>query len=146
MQVKNWLKPALPHLVAIAIFIVVSVIYFYPVLEGRVLQANDSSVAYNSAREISDFRAKYGEEPLWTNSMFSGMPAYLISVLYKGNVMKYADSLVKFLGHPASLIFLTILGFYVLLLFFKVDPWLAIAGALAYGFSTYFLLQPRCRS
>ena len=90
------------------------------------------------AKEIADFRAKYGEEPLWTNSMFSGMPAYLISVIYKGNIVKYVDSSLKFLKHPASLIFLTLLGFYILLLFFKVDAWLAIAGALAYGFSTYF--------
>ena len=92
----------------------------------------------NSSKEITDFRAKYGEEPLWTNSMFSGMPAYLISVLYKGNIVKYANSLLTFLKHPASIIFMTMLGFYILLLLFKVDAWLAIAGALAYGFSTYF--------
>jgi hypothetical protein len=66
------------------------------------------------------------------------MPAYLISTLFTGNLMKYADSLLKFLKHPAASIFLTMLGFYVLLLLFKVDPMLAIAGAIAYGFSTYF--------
>jgi hypothetical protein len=138
MQAKNWFRLVLPHFVAIVVFMTVSVVYFYPVLEGKVLQANDQSVAANSAKEISDFRAKYGEEPLWTNSMFSGMPAYLISTLYKGNLLSYADRVLKFLKHPASLIFLTMLGFYVMLLFFKVDPWLAIAGGLAYGFSTYF--------
>jgi hypothetical protein len=138
MQVKNWLKLAIPHLLAVVIFMSVSVIYFYPVLEGKILHTNDGTVANNSAKEINDFRAKYGEEPLWTNSMFSGMPAYLISVIYKGNIIKHADSFLKFLKHPASTIFLTLLGFYVLLLFFKVDAWLAIAGALAYGFSTYF--------
>jgi hypothetical protein len=138
MQVKSWFKPLLPHLVAVIIYIAVSVIYFYPLLEGKVLHTNDQTVASSAAKEISDFRAKYGEEPLWTNSMFSGMPAYLISVIYKGNIVKYADTLLKFLKHPASLIFLTMLGFYVLLLFFRVDAWLAIAGGLAYGFSTYF--------
>ncbi|MBK7709892.1 MAG: hypothetical protein IPJ37_02155 [Bacteroidales bacterium] len=141
MQVKNWFKPAIPHLVAVAIFMIVSLVYFYPVLEGKVLHSNDGSVAFNSAKEISDFRAKYGEEPLWTNAMFSGMPAYLISTLYKGNIVRFADQILKFLKHPASLIFLTMLGFYVLLLFFEVDPWLAIAGALAYGFSTYFFFS-----
>jgi hypothetical protein len=141
MQAKNWLRLALPHLVAVVVFMTVSVVYFYPVLEGKVLQANDQSVASNSAREISDFRARYGEEPLWTNSMFSGMPAYLISTLYKGNLLSYADRALKFLKHPASLIFLTMLGFYVMLLFFRVDPWLAIAGGLAYGFSTYFFFS-----
>ncbi len=138
MQVKKWFKIVLPHLVAVIVFITVSVVYFYPLLEGKVLHTNDQTVASSSAREISDFRAKYGKEPLWTDSMFGGMPAYLISVLYKGNIVKYADSMLKFLKHPASLIFLTMLGFYVMLLFFRVDAWLAIAGALAYGFSTYF--------
>jgi len=135
---KNWYKPAIPHIVAVVIFMTLSVIYFYPILEGKVLNANDSTVAMYSSKEIADFRDEYGEEPLWTNSMFSGMPAYLISVLYKGNILRYANSLLTFLKHPASLIFVTMLGFYILLLFFKVDSWLAIAGALAYGFSTYF--------
>ena len=138
MQIKNSFKLVIPHLLAVIIFITISVIYFYPVLEGKVLNTNDGTVAYNAAKEISDFRAKYGEEPLWTNSMFSGMPSYLISTVYKGNLMRYVDSLLKFLSHPASAIFLTMLGFYILLLFFEVEPMLAIAGAIAYGFSTYF--------
>jgi hypothetical protein len=138
MEIKNTFKLAKPHLLAVLIFIVISVAYFYPVLEGKVLNANDSTVAHNSSKEIIDFRAKYGEEPLWTNSMFSGMPAYLISTKFTGNLMRYADSLLKFLKLPVASIFLTILGFYVLLLFFKVDTWLAVAGAIAYGFSTYF--------
>ncbi len=138
MKLKNGFRLALPHLLAVLIFTVVSVAYFYPILEGKILHTNDGTVASNSSREIGEFRAKYGKEPLWTNSMFSGMPAYLISVLYKGNIIKYADYVLRFLKHPAASIFLTMLGFYILLLLFKSDPWLAIAGALAYGFSTYF--------
>ncbi|MCX6327268.1 MAG: hypothetical protein NT144_11565 [Bacteroidia bacterium] len=138
MQIKNIIKLAIPHLLAVSLFMAISLAYFYPVLDGKVLHTNDGTVAQNSAKEINDFRAKYGEEPLWTNSMFSGMPAYLISTKFTGNLMRYADSLLKFLKHPASAIFLIMLGFYVLLLFFKVDTRLAIAGAIAFGFSTYF--------
>jgi hypothetical protein len=138
MQIPKYLKPVLPHIVAIAIFIFISLVYFYPALEGKVLHTNDGTVARNAAKEISDFRAKTGEEALWTNSMFSGMPAYLISVKFSGNLMVYADSILKFLKLPAASIFLTMLGFYLLLLFFKVDFRLAIAGAIAYGLSTYF--------
>lgn len=138
MQIKNILKPVIPHLLAVAIFLCISVIYFYPVLERKVLHTNDGAVARNAAKEINDFRAKYGEEPLWTNSMFSGMPAYLISTKFKGNLMIYVDRILKFLKLPAASIFLTMVGFYILLLFFKVDTRLAIAGAIAYGLSTYF--------
>jgi len=108
------------------------------VLEGKVLHTNDGTVAQNSAREISDFRVKYGEEPLWTNSMFSGMPAYLISTIFSGNIIRYAHSILTILRLPIASIFLTMFGFYILLLIFKVEWRLAIAGAIAYGFSTYF--------
>jgi len=138
MQIKSFLKPALPHIVAIILFMIISLVYFYPSLEGKVLHTNDGTVAQNSAREINDFRNKTGQEALWTNSMFGGMPAYLISVKYKGNLLVYIDRVLKFMRLPAASIFITMAGFYLLLLFFGVEQKLAIAGAIAYGLSTYF--------
>jgi Bacterial membrane protein YfhO len=138
MRINNLLKPTIPHVVAIIIFVVISVIYFYPVLEGKVINANDSTVAANSSKEIIDFRAKYGEEPLWTNSMFGGMPAYLISTRYSSNIIRYAHVILTIFKLPIASIFLTMLGFYILLLIFKVEWRLAIAGAIVYGLSTYF--------
>ena len=138
MQIRKLLKQALPHLVAIAVFLTITTVYFYPVLEGRVLHTNDGTVSKNSSKEIRDFRDKFDREPLWTNALFSGMPAYLISVKYPGNLMKHADTIIRFIKMPISTIFLTMLGFYILLLIFRVRPWLAIAGAIAYGLSTYF--------
>ena len=138
MEIPEKIKAWIPHLIAITIFVILSMAYFYPLLEGKVMHTNDGTVAQNAAREISDFRAKYGKEPLWTNSMFRGMPAYMISTLYKGNLMKYVNTGLNFLKHPASSIFLIMIGFYFLLLMFRADVRLAIAGAIAYGFSTYF--------
>ena len=138
MQIKNRIKPLLPHLIAVVIFIVVSFVYFYPVLEGKVLRANDSTVSKINSKEIQDFRDKYGREPLWTNSIFSGMPAYLISTRYPGNLIKYADTFLRMFKMPVSVLFLSMLGFYILLLIFGVNSWLAIAGALAYGLSSFF--------
>ena len=136
MDVSENIKKVLPHLLAVVIFTIVSLAYFYPLLEGKTISTNDGTVYLNSSKEISDFRAKYGEEPLWTNSMFSGMPAYLISTVFKGNILKFIHSISGFL-RPASFIFLMMLGFYILLLMFKADYRIAIAGALAYGFTTY---------
>ncbi len=138
MEIPEKIKPVIPHFLAVIIFILLSMVYFYPLLEGKVMHTNDGTVAQNAAKEISDFRAKYGEEPLWTNSMFSGMPAYLISTIYKGNIMRAVNTGLNLLKHPASSIFLIMLGFYFLLLMFKADYRLSIAGAIAYGFSTYF--------
>ncbi len=138
MQIKSKIKPILPHLIAVIIFIVVSFVYFYPVLEGKVLRANDSTVSKINSKEIQDFRDKNGREPLWTNSIFSGMPAYLISTRYPGNMIKYADTFLRMFKMPVSVLFLSMLGFYILLLIFGVNSWLAIAGAIAYGLSSFF--------
>ena len=70
MDIKNKLKPLLPHLIAVIIFTVVAFAYFYPVLDGKVLKANDSTVYKINSKEIQYFRAKTVREPLWTNSIF----------------------------------------------------------------------------
>lgn len=140
MPLRNYIEKAFPHIAALVIFTVVALLYFYPVLEGKVLKTNDGTVAYNSSSEIRNFREKYGEEPLWTNAMFGGMPAFLISSKYYGNLLQYADQVIKFMKLPLAPVFMTMAGFYLLLILFKVDYRLAIAGALAYGLSSYFII------
>lgn len=140
MEYKETLKRFLPHIVAVAVFTIVSFIYYFPVLEGKVLKANDSMVSRFSSKEILDYRARTGEEPLWTNSMFSGMPAYLISVQFPGNLIKKLDTVIRIFKMPVSVLFLALIGFYIVLLMFKVNPWLALAGSFAYGFSSFFFL------
>jgi hypothetical protein len=73
--------------------------------------------------------------------MFGGMPGYVISVVYKGNLTRVVDKMLKLgLPRPADYMFVMMLGFYFLLIAFKVNPMYSIIGALAYGFSTYNLL------
>jgi hypothetical protein len=138
MEIKNKFKSALPHFIAVILFIIIAFAYFYPVLEGKVLKANDSTVSTINSKEIRDYREKFHKEPLWTNSIFSGMPAYLISTKFPGNLMRYLDIVLRIFKMPVSVLFLSMAGFYFLLLLFGVNQWLAIAGAIAYGFSSFF--------
>jgi hypothetical protein len=138
MDIRNNTKNILPHLVAVILFTVISFAYFYPVLEGKVLKANDSTVSRINSKEIQDYRDKYGKEPLWTNSIFSGMPAYLISTKYPGNLFKYVDTVLRQYKMPVSVLFLSMLGFYILLIIFGLNPWLSIVGAIAYGLTSFF--------
>jgi hypothetical protein len=131
------LYSAVPHLIAVLIFTVISFAYFYPVLEGKKINAHDTKVFLGSSKEIADYREAYGKEPLWTNSMFSGMPAYTISAKYPGTLFKHLDDFLKIYETPVAALFLSMLGFYIMLLLFRVNPWLAMAGAIAYGFSSY---------
>jgi hypothetical protein len=134
-------KQVLPYLAAVAIFVVISLTYFSPLLEGKKLKQSDITQFLGMSKEISDFRDATGEEALWTNSMFGGMPAYQISVQYKGNVLRYLDQLMQlYLPQPAGMVFLYMIGFYILLLVLKVDKWLAIAGAIAFAFSSYLFI------
>lgn len=133
-------KKYLPHLVALLTFTAITLIYFSPALENKVLRTHDTTVFAGSSKEIKDHRAEYNEEPLWTNSMFSGMPAYLISAQYPGNLFKHVYNIFSKPGIPIAPILLLMIGFYIMLLAFRVRPWLAFVGALAYGFSSYFFI------
>lgn len=130
-----------PYIAILLIVLVVIFAYFNPLLEGKKLRQSDITQWKGMSKEITDFREKTGEEALWTNSMFGGMPAYQISVKYKGNLMRFADNILKLgLPHPANLVFLYFLGFFILLMVLKVDPWLALAGSVAFAFSSYFFI------
>jgi hypothetical protein len=134
-------KVLIPHLVAVVVFMAVTLVFFYPIVQGKILKQGDIIQFRGMSREIIDWREKTGEEALWTNSMFGGMPAYQISVEYPSNLIRHVDAILSFnLPKPANFLFLSLIGFYILLLAFRVDPWLAIAGAFAFAFSTYFFI------
>ena len=75
-----------PYLIAVVLFLIIGLTYMAPVLEGKQLAAQDSEMFKGMSKEIRDFREKTGEEALWTNRAFGGMPAYLISTVYKGDI------------------------------------------------------------
>ena len=134
-------KQLVPYFAAIFIFLIIVMGYFSPLLEGKKLRQGDITNWKGMSKEITDFRAKTGEEALWTNSMFGGMPAYQISVEYNANQVRFFDKIFTLgLPHPAGMVFLYFIGFFILLLVLKIDPWLAIAGSLAFAFSSYFLV------
>jgi hypothetical protein len=138
---KSFLKKSIPYLVAILVFVGISLAYFSPVLEGKKLRQSDIIHYKGSAKEITDYRNRTGEEPLWTNSMFGGMPAYQISTYFTSNWMPFFNDIFKlYLPHPANILFLLLIGFFILLMSLKVDPWLGIIGSIGFAFSTYFLL------
>ncbi|MCU0320757.1 MAG: hypothetical protein MUE88_11940 [Flavobacteriales bacterium] len=137
MKHINW-RSLIPVLVALALFYALSLLYFSPVLEGKRLVQGDLKNWQGMAQEILEHRDATGEDPLWTGSMFSGMPAYQIAVDWSGNFLRFADDAFHgFLPRPASFLFLYLLGMYILMRCMRVDPWLAIVGAVAFGFSSY---------
>ncbi|MCX6258474.1 MAG: YfhO family protein [Bacteroidia bacterium] len=134
------LSKMMPYLVAIVLFFILTYAYFPPLLEGKRLKSQDMLQYSGTSKEINDYRDRTGKEALWTNSLFGGMPAYLISTLYPSNLFSYFETLNMQMNKPANYLFMSMISFFILLLVFRVNPWLAIAGAVAYGFSTYFFI------
>ncbi|MES2485389.1 MAG: hypothetical protein V4581_05480, partial [Bacteroidota bacterium] len=130
-----------PQLLAIVGFVVVSLIYFYPVLQGKQIYQSDIAQFTGMAKEQNDFRkANDGQEPYWTNNAFGGMPTYQMGAKYPHNYIKVLDETLRFLPRPADYLFLYFLGFFILLRVLKIDPLKAFFGALAFGFSTYMII------
>lgn len=138
---KKIFQKVLPHFVAVALFIALALAYVWPVLEGKQLFQSDIMKYTGASKEIADFRDKTGEESLWTNSMFGGMPAYQISVLFKNNISNFFQKIITLgLPNPANMIFLYFIGFYILMLVLGVNPWLSMLGATAFAFSSYHII------
>lgn len=129
-----------PHILAFIGFVLVSIVYFYPVLQNKVLYQSDIAQYTGMAKEQNDFREKTGEEPYWTNSAFGGMPTYQLGANYPHNYIKKLDGVIRFLPRPADYLFLYFAGFYVLALVLRADPLKAFFGALSFGFSTYLVI------
>ncbi len=137
----NKLKPYLPHLIAIAAFLAITMIYFSPLFAGKQLKQSDISNWEGMSKAIDDYRVKYHDEPLWTNSMFGGMPAYQISVLYPANLVQYINRIIWLgLPSPANLLWNLMIGFYFLLIVLKIDQRIAILGSVGFAMSSYFLI------
>jgi len=142
MKKINFQKDVIPHVAAVFVFLIVTVLFFSPMFfDHKTLDQQDIQQFHGSAKAIIDYRKATGEEALWAPSMFSGMPAYLVSLKWSDGSMIWTKTAMSlFLPHPVNNIFLAFLCYYILLLSFGVRPYLAIAGGLAFGLSSYVII------
>ena len=111
---KNFnFKSLLPIITGVVIFIVLTFGYFTPLMKGKVIVQSDMVQNKGMSKEIIDHRAKYDEEPLWTNSMFGGMPSYQIAITYPSNLVVPIRNFFMFgFPTPANMVFSYMLGFF----------------------------------
>lgn len=135
----NFKEHILPHLAAIVLFLALVLVYFSPVIfGGKVLKQSDTVQWAGAASEIAAHREKYNEEPLWTNSQFGGMPAFVISVLYPGEYIESIDKAMSLgIPHPVAVVFVGLVCYYILLLAYGLTPWLALLGSIGFTFFTF---------
>ena len=139
----NTWKKFLPDVLAVVLFAVISVAYFFPAdIEGKILYQHDVAAGKGIGREMAEHREKTGEVTRWMNSVFGGMPTYQTAPEYTsteglGTVM---DVYHLFLPENVWYIFVYLLGFYILLRAFNFRQSLAVLGSVLWAFSSYFLI------
>ncbi len=141
MKIEKF-KPLFNFLGIVLLFAGLSLAYFSPVLKGFQLPQMDNTHAIGMARELADHQTKTGEQAMWTNSMFGGMPAFQIKGNASANIFSYFNRFVR-LGLPyqtAAILFLYLLGFYVLLKSLGISRWLSVLGAIAFAFGSYNII------
>ena len=126
---------------AILAFAAITLIYFNPVLQGKRVKQHDIEMHKGMAEEIVEYKNATGEQTLWTNSPFGGMPTWNIQVKTEGNLTNpiYRCLTLGF-PHPLGSMFICMLGFFVLLLVLDCGFWISFIGAIAYGFTSYLFI------
>ena len=134
-------KNILSIVAAIIAFAVITLVYFNPVLQGKRIKQHDIEMHLGMSKEIADYQKATGEQTLWTNAPFGGMPAWNISIQPKGNLTNpiYRGLSLGF-PHPIGSVFICMLGFFVLLLVLDCGFWISFIGAIAYGFTSYLFI------
>ncbi len=138
-MLKTIFKSALPHLLAIFVFAIVAIVYCKPAIEGKVLQQSDVTQWKGMAQDALNYKAQNGTTPLWTNSMFGGMPTFQITGIpvspYSIGALDGVFTLR--LAEPVGLFFLASLCFYFLAQVLGFSTLIGIIGGLAYSYATY---------
>ena len=134
-------KSIVSIIAAVIAFAVITLIYFSPVLQGKRIKQHDIEMHLGMSQEINQYREATGEQTLWTDTPFGGMPAWNISVKSQGNLTEPFYQALK-IGLPQSLgsVFICMLGFFVLLLVLDCGFWISFIGAIAYGFTSYLFI------
>ena len=137
------LADVIHFVIAVLVFAAISWIYFYPNdVNGDALQQHDVMQGAANSQEAKAFQEQTGEKSWWTDALFGGMPTFQIAPSYEGTTMlSPASALYRlYFPTPVSWIFILMLGFFILMLAFKVKWYYAVLGAIGYAFSSYFFI------
>ena len=130
-------KKLVPHLIAIAIFLIISAIFCKPVLEGNVLNQTDITGWKGMSQNAFEYKAQHGHFPLWNPNLFSGMPNYQTAMEGKSVLPDIIRIMSLGLPNPMYFFFFACICFYILCLSFRLQTVISILGSLAFAFSTY---------
>lgn len=129
------------HFLAIGIFVIVCMVLFKTQLSGYTLRQHDIEMYSGSAHETIEHRKQTGEQAMWTNSMFGGMPTTQISRSQSTNLFVYSYSkVIQLIPHPIGGFLVMLILAYIGLQLFKFNKWISIFGAIALSLMSYNII------
>jgi len=138
---KHILLKSIPHVAAVVVYTLVALWYFSPYMDGYELEQGDINNFLGMSKEIKDYEHLTGDHADWTNQIFGGMPGTQISPDGQGNWMKFVDNVLKLgMNRPSGIIFMCMLGLYILGLCMKINPWVCLIGGVAFGLASFNFL------
>ena len=137
----SWINNNRTHILASLLFLLVSVLYFLPQTQGRKMSQQDIYQSRGRTAEAYEYYAQTGEQALWTNAVYGGMPTYQVGLIPKKNVFRYVQNALKlWINRPIGTFFFGCMTAYVMLICLGVPLWVAVVGSLSFSFSTNYLL------
>jgi len=139
---NSLIKKILPHIFAYLMFIVVAMVFFAPmVFNGKTMMRGDNTRSEGMQGEMRKVSKETGTLPLWTNAMFSGMPAYQILYNSKNQLQKPFKMLLwgNNMQPPHTAMILGMFGMYILLITMKIDWRISMFGAICFILGTNFM-------
>jgi hypothetical protein len=137
---KTLWQQVMPHLISVAIFLVVALIFCKPALESDAVMKQGDIVNWQGMSHQSfQYKEKHGHFPLWITSMYAGMPGYQVAMDGPLNPLGYIDLVLQLgLPKPINIFFLACICFYFLCMVLRIRPWVAVIGGLAFAYSSTF--------
>lgn len=129
------------HSISIIIFLAIALFHFLPEFQGKTLNQHDKLTYKGAAKEVRDYNSTHDDEALWTNSMFGGMPSYIVSNPKSHNLIAKIDKVLA-LGTPRPFSFYMVaaISFYILMLVLGLSVQLSRVGAIAFAYGSYNLI------
>ncbi len=133
-------KKILVYAGIIAAFLVIAYGFVPEVLGGKIVNQSDITGYVGMAHEANEWNAAHPDDrTAWTDSMFGGMPTTMLTGNNQGDATQSIFDLFLTGKRPASYLFISLLGAFLLMLALGVHPLLGAAGAVAVTFCSYNL-------
>lgn len=128
------------YLGAAVLFLILAYAFVPQVLGGKIVDQSDISGYVGMSHEMNEWNKANPDDPTaWSNSMFGGMPTTVIAAPGRGDWTQPVYDLLTLGKRPATWLFASMLGAFLLMLSLGISLPVAIGGAIAVTFCAYNL-------